>query len=165
MTLDFTDEYEKELSFQPEAVAKKVIEASLDMVECPYEAEVSLLLTGNKEIHQMNLEFRQIDSPTDVLSFPMAEYETPGNFSSLEDTQPDCFHPETGELILGDIVISVDKMTAQALEYGHSEKREFAFLVAHSMLHLMGYDHMEEDERTVMEEMQRKILDGVGITR
>ena len=78
-----------------------------------------------------------IDRPTDVLSFPMVEYEEAGQFDFLED-QYDCFHPETGELLLGDIVISKDRVIAQAEEYGHEIKREYAFLIAHSMLHLFG---------------------------
>lgn len=112
----------------------------------------------------MNREFRQIDAPTDVLSFPMLEYQTPGDFSGFEEEE-DSFDPESGELLLGDIVISKDKVLRQAEEYGHSPKREFAFLIAHSMLHLFGYDHMEEDERLVMEQKQREILERVGILR
>lgn len=131
---------------------------------CPYETEVNLLLTTDEEIHAMNREFRQIDAPTDVLSFPMLEYEAPGDFSGFED-QEASFHPESGELLLGDIVISKDKVLKQAEEYGHSPKREFAFLIAHSMLHLFGYDHMEEGERLVMEQKQRDILEHVGILR
>ncbi len=131
----------------------------------PYEAEVNLTLTDNKGIHAINKEYRQIDRPTDVLSFPMLSYETPGDFSFLSDENEDDFNPDTGEVMLGDIIISVDKVKEQALEYGHSEKREFAFLITHSMLHLFGYDHMEADEAAVMEEHQRKILDALGITR
>ena len=123
-----------------------------------------LLLTTDEEIHAMNREFRQIDAPTDVLSFPMLEYEAPGDFSGFE-YQEASFHPESGELLLGDIVISKDKVLKQAEEYGHSPKREFAFLIAHSMLHLFGYDHMEEGERLVMEQKQRDILEHVGILR
>ena len=77
----------------------------------------------------------------------------------------DCFNPETGELLLGDIILSVDKILEQAEKYGHSVTRELAFLVAHSMLHLFGYDHMEEDERLVMEERQRMLMDTLGISR
>ena len=94
----------------------------------------------------------------------MIEYESPADFSSLEEDDSN-FDPETGELILGNIVISKEKVLAQAEEYGHSVKREFAFLIAHSMLHLLGYDHMEEDERLVMEEKQRSILENLGIER
>ena len=83
----------------------------------------------------------------------------------MEEQAEDYFNPETGELMLGDIILSVDKIEQQAREYGHTQKRELAFLVAHSMLHLMGYDHMEEGERKVMEEKQSQILTDLGITR
>ena len=139
-------------------------EAVLDYENCPYEAQVELLLTMNDEIHEMNREFRDTDRATDVLSFPMIEYETPGDFDFLEDDDS-CFDPDSGELMLGNIVISKEKVLSQAEEYGHSVKREYAFLIAHSMLHLLGYDHMEEDERAVMEQKQREILDEMGITR
>lgn len=160
--------YEEEggirLPFDPETVARTVIEEALEYEGCPFEAEVNLLLTTDEEIHAMNREFRQIDAPTDVLSFPMLEYQNPGDFSDFEEEE-DSFDPESGELLLGDIVISKDKVLRQAEEYGHSPKREFAFLIAHSMLHLFGYDHMEEDERLVMEQKQREILERVGILR
>ncbi len=160
--------YEEEggirLPFDPETVARIVIEEALEYEGCPFEAEVNLLLTTDEEIHAMNREFRQIDAPTDVLSFPMLEYQVPGDFSGFEEAE-DAFNPESGELLLGDIVISKDKVLKQAEEYGHSPKREFAFLIAHSMLHLFGYDHMEEDERLVMEQKQREILERVGILR
>ena len=112
----------------------------------------------------MNRMFRQIDKSTDVLSFPMLEYETPGDFSAFEQQQ-EAFNPESGELMLGDIVISVARARAQAEEYGHSLKREFAFLVAHSMLHLLGYDHMTPEEAAVMEAKQEEVLQRLGITR
>ena len=134
-------------------------------MECPYDAEVNVLLTDNQGIRQINLDMRQIDSPTDVLSFPMCDFETPGDFSGLEETPEEYFNPDTGELMLGDIVISVEKVKEQALKYGHSETRELAFLVAHSMLHLSGYDHMEEEERLRMEDMQREILERKGYRR
>ena len=84
--------------------------------------------------------YRQIDAPTDVLSFPMLSYEQAGDFSALEEDYEDNFNPDTGEIMLGDIVISVDRVREQAAAYGHSERREFAFLIVHSMLHLFGYD-------------------------
>ena len=147
-----------------EELAGKVIEAALDYVGCPYEAQVNLLLTTNEQIHEMNRQFRGIDRPTDVLSFPMVEYAEPGDFDFLEDRE-DCFDPESGELVLGDIVISKEKVISQAEEYGHSPLREYAFLIAHSMLHLLGYDHMEEQERLVMEKKQNEILERLGISR
>lgn len=147
-----------------EDIIRKVVLGALDFEDCPYEAEVSVLLTDNEEIHQINLDNRGVDAPTDVLSFPMAEYPAPGDFSEMEDDD-DCFNPETGELLLGDIVISLDKVREQAEKYGHSETRELAFLTAHSMLHLMGYDHMEEEERAVMEGRQRELMEILGIPR
>ena len=134
-------------------------------MDCPYEAQVSILITDDDEIHRINLEQRQIDRPTDVLSFPMVNYETPGDFSFLEEDSEDCFDPDSGELLLGDIVISADKVAAQAEEYGHSRRREYAFLIAHSMLHLMGYDHMTPEDAAEMERLQEEILQQLGISR
>ena len=164
MTLIFEEEGEVSLDLPCEELAKKVIEAALDYEDCPYEVEVNLLLTMNDEIREMNQNFRQIDRATDVLSFPMIDYEEAGNFDFLEDVM-DVFHPESGELMLGDIVISKEKVISQAEEYGHSVEREYAFLIAHSMLHLFGYDHMEDDERIVMEAKQKEILEQLQILR
>ena len=164
MTLIFEEEGELRLDLPCEELATKVIEAALDYEECPYEVEVNLLLTMNDEIQEMNQNFRQIDRATDVLSFPMIDYEEAGNFDFLEDVM-DAFHPESGELMLGDIVISKEKVISQAEEYGHSVEREYAFLIAHSMLHLFGYDHVKEDERIVMEAKQKEILEQLQILR
>lgn len=167
MTIQFENESNVTLSLPLEETAKTVIEAALDFIGCPYEAEVNLLITDLEQIRQMNREFRGIDRPTDVLSFPMIEYQEAGKFDFLEEeaAQEDCFNPETGELLLGDIVICAEKVLEQASEYGHSVKREYAFLIAHSMLHLMGFDHMEEAEAKEMEEKQSRILEGLGILR
>ena len=164
MTIQIECECKDLPEFDYKTLIEKVIIASLDEEGCPYEAEVNVVLTDNEEIHRVNKEFRDIDRPTDVLSFPMVEYEVPGEFDFLEE-EYDCFHPESGELLLGDIMISVERAREQAEEYGHSLEREMAFLTAHSMLHLCGYDHMEEEERKIMEEKQRLILDNLGITR
>ena len=165
MTLNYEEEGEVKLPVDCEGLAKEVIEAALDYAECPYEAEVNVILTDNDAIQAINKEHRQIDAPTDVLSFPMVDYEKPSDFDHVEDAVEDYFNPETGELMLGDIVISVDKVEEQAEKYGHSQTRELAFLVAHSMLHLCGYDHMVDEERLVMEDRQRQILDTRGYTR
>ena len=164
MTLIFEEKGDLKLDLPCEELATKVIEATLDYEECPYEVEVNLLLTMNNEIQEMNQNFRQIDRATDVLSFPMIDYEEAGNFDFLEDVM-DAFHPESGELMLGDIVISKEKVISQAEEYGHSVEREYAFLIAHSMLHLFGYDHMEDEERIVMESKQKEILEQLQILR
>ena len=127
--------------------------------------EISLILTDNERIREVNRENREIDRETDVLSFPNVDFEKESEFIFSEEQEADYFDPETGELILGDIMISVDKVKEQAFNYGHSLKREFAFLVAHSMLHLCGYDHMEETEAAVMEKKQEAVLQKLGITR
>ena len=164
MTLNFEEEGEVQLPLACESLAGRVMLEALDYIGCPYEAEVKLLLTPDEEIWQMNREFRSTDRATDVLSFPMTDFEAPGEFGFLEERN-DCFHPESGELLLGDIVISKDRVLSQAAEYGHSVLREFAFLITHSVLHLTGYDHMEEDERLVMERMQKEILEKLEILR
>ncbi|MBO5153641.1 MAG: rRNA maturation RNase YbeY [Eubacterium sp.] len=165
MTILLEEETEVSFDFDHKTLANEVIMAACDAEKCPYEAEVNLTLVDNDSIHEINREYRQIDRPTDVLSFPMQTYEAPADFSHAEDCVEDNFNPDTGELLLGDIILSVDKVREQAAAYGHSEKREFAFLILHSMLHLFGYDHETEQEREVMEARQRSILDDLGITR
>lgn len=165
MTILVENEAERELDFDYEEVIEAVINKTLETENCPYETEINVLLTGNGEIHTANKEFRGIDRPTDVLSFPMVDYEFPSDFSCVDKNPESYLNPETDELLLGDIMISVDKVYEQADEYGHSRKREFAFLIAHSMLHLLGYDHIDEAERKVMEVKQEAILDDLGITR
>lgn len=165
MSLFIETEGKAEFDFDIKEVAELVVNAVLEYENCPYEAEVSLLLTHNDEIHEMNLEHRGIDRATDVLSFPMLDFDHPGDFSIIDEETADVFDPESGELMLGDIVISVDKVLEQAQEYGHSPKREYAFLIAHSMLHLCGYDHMDDEERKVMEEKQRAIMEKINILR
>lgn len=165
MTITIEKEVELSFDFDEDVYVEKVILAALDYVRCPYEAEINVLFTDNEGIHELNREYREIDRPTDVLSFPMVDYDIPGNFDTLEEEQEECFHPETGELLLGDIVLSYDKIREQAKEYGHSELRELCFLVAHSMLHLAGFDHIEEEERIQMEQMQKEILNQLEIFR
>ena len=153
MSLFIEEEGNIKLDFDTEEIAALVIDAALELADCPYEAEINLLLTENAQIHEMNLEQRGIDRPTDVLSFPMIEYEEPGDFSVIDEESAEAFNPESGELMLGDIVISKEKVLSQA------------FLIAHSMLHLFGYDHMVDEERVVMEAKQKEIMEKVGIFR
>ena len=165
MTVTIERESDIPLPFSELEVAEAVITETLDFEDCPYEVQVNIILTNNEEIRQINLEQRGIDAPTDVLSFPMIEYAYPSDFTVLEADGMDNFDPDTGELMLGDIVISVDKVIEQAEKYGHDAKREYAFLIAHSMLHLFGYDHMDELERETMEHKQEDILNRLNITR
>lgn len=164
MTSYVENEVNARFPFGIKDILEAVAEAVLEQEDCPYEAQVNLLMTDNEGIHELNRQYRQVDAPTDVLSFPMINYETAGDFEAVQEDM-DCFDPETGELLLGDIIISADKVREQADKYGHSQKREFAFLVAHSMLHLCGYDHMTREEARVMEQKQEQVLNGLGITR
>ncbi len=152
-----------DLDFQ--TVAETVTEAVIREENCPYECQIGLILTDDPSIRRLNREYRQIDRATDVLSFPMQEPDAFLDYALLEEKQEDHFDPDTGELLLGDIIISLDRVTKQAEAYGHSVKREYAFLIAHSMLHLFGYDHEDPDEAKKMEEKQRIILERLGIKR
>lgn len=151
--------------FDIEKIIESVCLEVLDSEGCIYESQVNVLLTDNEGIRMFNKEYRNIDKETDVLSFPNLDFQTPGFYEVDEDVEADYFDPESGELILGDIIISVERVIEQAENYGHSCKREFAFLVAHSMLHLAGYDHMEAEEAKVMEAKQEAILQKLNITR
>ena len=126
--------------------------------ECNFDAEISLTFTDNEGIREINRDYRDIDRPTDVLSFPMLEFS-----GEEEDAE---FETEDGLVMLGDIVISIERAREQAEEFGHSLRREIAFLVAHSMLHLLGYDHVDDAEgERLMIEKQDKVLNALGITR
>ena len=165
MALFYEEEAAFDVDFNAEEIAEAVINQVADMEGVPYEFDIYVTMVDNDSIHEINKEHRGIDRPTDVLSFPNLDFETPGDFSLIEENEANYFDPETGMLFMGDIVISVEKVAEQALEYGHSKKREFAFLVAHSMLHLCGYDHMEPKEAEVMEAKQKEALEALNITR
>ena len=139
---------------------KKAIEASLKYENCDFDAELSVTIVDNEEIREINNEHRGIDKATDVLSFPMLEFDEDGNAIECEYD----FSDDT--VILGDIVISAERAKEQAEELGHSFIREMAFLTVHSMLHLLGYDHVDDPEgEAEMIRKQKDILDGLGITR
>lgn len=165
MSLNIEKEVDVIFDFDYEKLAKEVVDFAISHEDFPYEAEVNLTLTDNDGIQEINRAYREIDAPTDVLSFPMLSYEEAGHFSALEDDYEDNFNPDTGEIMLGDIIISIDRVKEQADAYGHSERREFAFLILHSMLHLFGYDHMTPEEAAEMEGKQHQILEEMNITR
>lgn len=165
MTICIEAETEVTFPFDYKELANKVISYTMEREDFPFEAEVNLTLVDEPTILQINQEYRQIEKSTDVLSFPMISYEQPGDFSGIEEDIEDNFNPDTGEALLGDIIICVPKVFAQAEEYGHSVEREFAFLIVHSMLHLFGYDHMTPDEAAFMENKQREILSEMKILR
>ena len=127
---------------------KKVIRTCVAEAYPDHKFQVDLTICGDEQIHELNKAYRGVDRPTDVLSFPMFEFDLPDVWVSL-----------------GSIVISADTAKRQAEEYGHSLKRELCFLAAHSALHLLGYDHETDDEREVMEKKQRDILHSLGIDR
>ena len=165
MHIYIENETELMQDFDFEELFTRVVKASADYIKIPYEISVNILLVNDESIHEINLSERKIDKATDVLSFPALDFETPGDFSEVSENDVWLFDPETNDLVLGDIVISLDTANRQAEEYGHSITRELGFLCAHSMLHLCGYDHMEDNEREEMEKMQRKIMDILKIHR
>lgn len=165
MTITIEVETEVVFDFDYRKLAEEVITFALDHEGFPYETEVNLTLVNNDSIQEINKEHRQIDKPTDVLSFPMLFYEAAGDFANIEDNLEDNFNPDTGEVLLGDIIISVPKVIEQAKAYGHTVKREYAFLIVHSVLHLLGYDHMTATDAAFMENKQKSILNEMNILR
>lgn len=162
--IDITNIYKKIIEVDYEKIIINVIEGVCDYMNFPYESFVDVTLVDDETMREINLVQRRIDSATDVLSFPAVATELIQN-TEMIDEHPELFDPESGELILGDIVISYDKVLDQSEEYGHSETRELAFLTTHSMLHLLGFDHEAEDERIEMEKLQDEILEKLGYTR
>ena len=139
---------------------RKVIRTALAAEGVDFPCEVDVLITNDEAIHQVNLDMRGVDRSTDVLSFPEFDL-TPGQLPEAEDADPG-----TGLVPLGDMVISWEHVTAQAKEYGHSNRRELAYLVVHSVLHLLGYDHLDEGpQKKQMRAREEAILAELGITR
>lgn len=165
MTVYVENETDKVFAFEEEALCRQVAEAVLDSEGCPYEAQVNVLITDSEGIRLYNREYRRIDRETDVLSFPNVPFQKEADFSAAEAYEADCFDPDSGELILGDIILCTERIDSQAQSYGHSVRREFAFLVAHSMLHLCGYDHETPAEAERMEQKQEAVLKSLGLTR
>ena len=165
MTFSFEDETMKYSNFPCLEIFSSVAETVLKAENCPFEAEVNLTLVDKESIQELNKEHRGIDRVTDVLSFPLTDFEIPGDFSKLDEKSADCFNPGSKELLLGDIVICMERAKEQAEEYGHSLKREFAFLIAHSMLHLLGFDHEDPEEEKIMFQKQEQALSNLGILR
>lgn len=165
MILTIEKEYELDLGFNTEDLANKVIDYSFSKFHIPFEYSAGLFTVDNESIREINNEHRGIDKPTDVLSFPAIEFEKAGILPDVEGQKEVYFDPENESLYMGDIIVSLDKVKEQAEEYGHSTYREFAFLLIHSCLHLMGYDHMEPEEEKEMFALQNEILEELGISR
>lgn len=149
----------EELTPEIEKAIADVCKEVLYEEECNFDAQISITLVDNDAIRDINREQRGIDSVTDVLSFPMLEFDADGN--------ADGEYEMDGEyVVLGDIVISMERAREQSEQFGHSILREAAFLTAHSMLHLLGYDHVDDKEgEEIMCEKQEKVLTSLGITR
>ena len=142
------------------ALIRRVIRTALAAEGVDFPCEVDVLLTNDSGIHAINREMRQVDRPTDVLSFPEFDL-TPGQLPGAEDADPG-----TGLVPLGDMVISMEHVAAQAREYGHSKRRELAYLAVHSALHLLGYDHLDEGpQKARMRAREEAILGELGIGR
>ena len=141
-----------------EELIKAVIRAALEHENFNHDCFVSVTVTDNDNIRDINREQRNIDRATDVLSFPVLEFEDGKMVENVGDTYED-------KLILGDIVLSLERAMEQCREYGHSFEREVGYLVCHSVLHLLGYDHENEDERAVMREKEESVMDSLKLTR
>lgn len=148
VTFDFKDR---------DRVIRRVIKTVMEDKHIPSELDVNVLLTVPSAIKAINREMRDIDSVTDVLSFPYFEYKTPGKFTAKRKSGE--------EDILGDIVLCASKVKEQAIKYGHSQKRELAFLIVHSMLHLIGYDHIEPEEALLMQKEEKRFMELLHINR
>lgn len=155
MTVLIDNRTEELLAAELEDAIRKAAAESLKYEAFDEDCEISVSIVDNEEIRQINKQFRNIDRATDVLSFPML------TFAEGEEAEVN----ENDEIILGDIIISLERAREQAAEYGHSLKREIAFLTAHSMLHLLGYDHMEPEEEAEMFRRQKEILLQAGFPR
>ena len=166
MTFYVENETEENFEFDVNKLIADLVNETIDCEKVPFkDISLNVTFTDDETIATVNKEFREIDKSTDVLSFPAVDFSKPADFSNIKPNDPLYFDQDTGELILGDIMISLEHAHKQALEYNHSFKREIAFLITHSLLHLLGYDHMVDSERTVMEAKQEAILNNLGLTR
>ena len=150
------------------STAEAVINKALEIHDCEDDCQVDLYLTDDENIREINRDNRNIDKVTDVLSFPNLPFtpDTVADFSLLDEmSEAEFTDPESGKIMLGEIVICKSKVISQAADYGHSVKREFAFLIVHSMLHLFGYDHMTPEDAAIMEPKQKEILEAMNISR
>ena len=165
MTVLIENELGYKFDFDELKLADEVVRAVLYEETCPYEAEVNIRLVDDDTIKHVNSQFRDINAVTDVLSFPAVEFTNPSEYAILKGNEMLYFNPDTNELMLGDIMLSIPRTKEQAMEYGHELRREYAFLIVHSMLHLLGYDHLKEVDEQIMKDKQEIILDKLRITR
>ena len=156
--IEITKEFPKHIEY--------VINFALNEERVNYDWQISLVFVDNQSIKDINKETRAIDKETDVLSFPMLDYEKGRVFKEqYNNYEFDETYFDGEELVLGDIVISLEKALEQSEEFKHSYEREVAYLTVHSILHLLGYDHMEEDEKQIMRNREEEILNKLNIKR
>ena len=154
LMIDILDET-GQVTVEQQELVSKLLEFAAIQEEVKEGSEVSITFVDNERIHEINKEYRQKDAPTDVISFAMEEMGE-GEIEIKGSDEP---------VVLGDIIISIDRTKEQANEYGHSYERELGFLAVHGFLHLLGYDHMNEDDEKVMFSRQRELLEKYGLTR
>ncbi|WP_249299211.1 rRNA maturation RNase YbeY [Feifania hominis] len=154
----FANEQDKLKTDGLEALLLRCVDETLRAEGFPEPAEISVTFVDDEAIHELNLQARGVDRPTDVLSFPLLEWDGEPDFEAVRNRA-------TGAVMLGDIVLSLERAAAQAQEYGHSFERETGFLCVHSMLHLLGYDHVEPDEEQVMRQRAEAVLQTLGLRR
>ena len=154
LMIDILDET-GQVTVEQQELVSKLLEFAATQEEVKEGSEVSITFVDNERIHEINKEYRQKDAPTDVISFAMEEMGE-GEIEIKGSDEP---------VVLGDIIISIDRTKEQANEYGHSYERELGFLAVHGFLHLLGYDHMNEDDERVMFSRQRELLEKYGLTR
>ena len=148
------------VSERAKALIRKTIRTALALEGVDFPCEIDVCVTDDAGIHEINRDMRAVDAPTDVLSFPAFDL-SPG-----ELPDPDDADPGTGLIPLGDMVLSYERVAAQAKEYGHSRSRELAYLVTHSVLHLLGFDHMDEGpEKAMMRLHEERIMAALALTR
>lgn len=164
--IEFSNNQEDfEFNSEVEGLIIKAAQAALKFEGFKHDYEISVVITDNDGIRIMNRQYRNIDRETDVLSFPMIEFNNTGLENKVYDFSEMEINPETNCIILGDIVISIEKAHQQAEEYGHSLERELSFLTVHSVLHLLGYDHMIAEDEKVMREREERILSSINLSR
>ena len=164
----YTDNRQNKMEVTDELIniINEVCEQSLKAEEMNVPYQISLLFVDNEEIREINRDTRGIDKATDVLSFPMLDYPQNKVFKEVyKDTKFNEIYLDGDELVLGDMVLSLERAKEQSIEYNHSFNREVCYLVVHSILHLLGYDHMEDEEKKVMRKREEEILEKLNITR
>lgn len=154
--VDITDELKD--------IIQRCVNETMVIEKIKFKCECNIILTDNNTIREYNMDFRGLDSATDVLSFPILDFIGDIKDLNTDDIKYD-INPETGHVMLGDIIISMDKVIQQSKEYGHSIKRELGFLIVHGMLHLLGYDHEEIKDREKMRKKEEYILNKIGLKR